>query len=82
MGSKTGLLTRAARYAIADGVPGRSLKVAILVGTALNLINQGDVMLGHAPLNWGKLILTYAMPYLVSTYGAVSVRLRTEPRRS
>jgi hypothetical protein len=60
-------------YATADGVPRRSFKVALIVGTALNLINQGDALFGPASINWLKLILTYLMPYAVSTYGAVAV---------
>lgn len=64
-----------ARYAASDGVPARSLKVAVVVGTLLNLINQGDALLGDAPVNWFKLLLTFAMPYAVSTYGAVAFRL-------
>jgi len=62
------------RYATSDRVPARSLKVALIVGTALNLINQGEALFGAAPVNWWKLILTFAMPYAVSTYGAVAVR--------
>lgn len=60
-------------YATSNGVPLRSLKVAVLVGTALNLINQGDALFGSAPINWLKLILTFSMPYAVSTYGAVAL---------
>jgi hypothetical protein len=54
-------------YATADGVPRRSFKVALIVGTALNLINQGDALFGPASINWLKLILTYLMPYAVSS---------------
>ena len=60
--------------ATSNGVPRRSLKVALVVGTALNLINQGDALFGPASINWFKLMLTFAMPYAVSTYGAVAVR--------
>ena len=63
------------RYSLADGVPVRSFCAALLVGTILNLINQGDGLLGSAPINWIKIILTYFVPYAVSTYGAVSYRL-------
>ena len=66
----------ACRCAISDGVPRRSLYVALIVGTVLNLINQGDALLGMASINWLKLILTYCVPYVVCTYGAVSYRLR------
>ena len=65
------------RCAISDGVPRRSLVVALVVGTILNLINQGDAMLVGRPLDLLKLSLTYLVPYLVSTYGAVSYRLHT-----
>jgi len=46
-----------------------------VVGTILNLINQGDAILEATSLNWIKIILTYFVPYAVSTYGAVSYRL-------
>lgn len=50
----------------------RSLMVALVVGTALNAINQGDALLaGHAPV-WWKLALTYVVPLLVASYGAYS----------
>jgi hypothetical protein len=61
--------------ATTGGVPKRALIVAIVVGTILNLINQGDALFAGSSLNWGKLILTYVVPYLVSTHGAVSVRI-------
>jgi hypothetical protein len=66
----------ACRCAISDGVPRRSLYVALIVGTVLNLINQGDALLGMASINWLKLILTYCVPYTVCTYGAVSYQLK------
>jgi hypothetical protein len=72
---------------ISDGVPKRSLVVALVVGTILNLINQGDALVAGARLNLTKLILTFVVPYAVATYGAVSYQLRagsdqkTEDRR-
>jgi hypothetical protein len=62
--------------ALSDGVPLRSFIVAVLIGTILNLINQGDALVGAMPLNWFKIGLTYVVPYLVSTYGAVSFRMQ------
>ena len=64
-------------YAVSGSVPRRSLYVALVVGTVLNLINQGDALLGTSPFNWLKAILTYAVPYAVYTYGAVAHRLDT-----
>ena len=48
----------------------RSVLVAVIVGTALNLINQGPEMLsGKWPVIW-KLALTYVVPFLVASYGS------------
>jgi hypothetical protein len=74
------MLKLAWQCAVSDGVPRRSLYVAVVVGTILNLINQGDAMLAGGAINWAKIVLTYAVPYLVSTYGAVSYRLSRQQR--
>ena len=63
------------RYAVSGGVPQRALVVALVVGTILNLINQGDALLAGGPIDLPKLLLNYIVPYCVSTYGAVSYRL-------
>lgn len=56
----------------------RSLIVAIVVGTALNAINQGPEMLhGRWPVVW-KLALTYVVPFLVASYGSYAA-LRNAP---
>jgi hypothetical protein len=60
--------------AVSDGVPRRSLYVALIVGTILNLINQGDAIFGAGSVDWLKVILTYFVPYAVCTYGAVSAQ--------
>ena len=70
-------VSRAWCYVTTGGVPRRSLVVAAVVGTVLNLINQGDALLGGASVNWLKIALTYVVPYCVSTYGAVSYRMAT-----
>ena len=71
-------LATAMRFAAADGVPRRSLIVAVIIGTILNLINQGDALIASGPVDWLKVGLTYIVPYCVSTYGAVSYRLSVE----
>jgi hypothetical protein len=63
-------------WCVSDGVPRRSFLVALVVGTILNLINQGDTLFSDAGrLNITKIILTFAVPYCVATYGAVSYRM-------
>lgn len=55
----------------------RALKVCGFVGTLLVIINQGDNVLAGYPIDFGKLILTYFVPYGVSTFSAVAA-LREE----
>lgn len=70
-------VSRVCLCCVSDGVPRRSLVVALIVGTILNLINQGDALLSGTTINVTKIVLTYAVPYCVATYGAVSFRLAT-----
>jgi len=44
----------------------------LLVGTILNLINQGDALLSPAAINWWKVVLTFCVPFCVATFGAYS----------
>lgn len=60
--------------ALGNGVPRRSFFVALVVGTLLNLINQGDALVTGAPLDYYKIGLTFIVPYCVATYGAVSAQ--------
>ncbi len=51
----------------------RSGVIALVVGTILTAINQGDVLLAgqwSPALAW-KLPLTYAVPFIVATLGAL-----------
>ena len=70
-----GKLTEIARYCASNGVPRRSLIVAAIIGTIINLINQGDTLVSGGDLNWIKIVLSYILPYCVATYGAVSVQM-------
>ena len=52
----------------------RSLKVAVVVGTVLTLLNQGDTIISGAwptALYW-KIPLTFCVPFLVATFGALT----------
>lgn len=55
----------------------RALKVALVVGTLLTLINHGPTLFEYqlTSRHYLQIALTYLVPYLVSTYSAVSVRL-------
>jgi hypothetical protein len=48
----------------------RSLTIAVIIGSVLNLINQGDTLYTGGSIDWLKAALTYCVPFCVSTYGA------------
>jgi len=54
------------------GTPRKAFITAMIVGTILVAINHGDdILMGHS-LEIHKIILTYCVPYLVTTWGAVT----------
>src|SRR5262245_30612550 len=53
----------------------QALRIALVVGTILFVINQADVVFSGrtTPLVVVKIALTYLVPFLVSTYSALEV---------
>ena len=51
----------------------RALKMMVIVGCILMLINHGDALLaGNVSMGeWVKIVLTFAVPYCVSTISSV-----------
>ncbi len=79
-----GLVRTCMRCAVSDAPTlRRSGLIALIVGTLLTAINQGDVLLAGrwtaALLLW-KIPLTYAVPFVVATLGALGTR-RVQDRR-
>lgn len=52
-----------------------ALRVALVVGTALNLINQGEDILAGNNISWFHLLLNYFVPYCVASYSAARNQL-------
>ena len=50
----------------------KALKVAILVGSALLIINQYDALFGTAEFRWIAAFLTYCVPFAVFIFGQKS----------
>ncbi|MGI9482882.1 MAG: nitrate/nitrite transporter NrtS [Hyphomicrobiales bacterium] len=55
-----------------DGTPKKAFFTALVVGTILTLINHGDVLLAGEVPPALKVILTFCVPYCVTTWGAVT----------
>ena len=68
-------VTKCLRCALRHGpMLRRSLIASAVVGTALTALNQGDAIIAgqiSAALAW-KIPLTYCVPFLVATYGALA----------
>ncbi len=60
-----------------------SLKMSLIVGTVLMLINYGDVFLQRGyllPAELIKILLSYFVPYTVSTCSSVAAYKRHHPK--
>ena len=70
-----GIIVKCSRCAIRHRpVARRSFIVALVVGSLLTLLNQGDILFAGSwkdALYW-KIPLTYCVPFCVATYGALS----------
>lgn len=64
-------IRQALRLAVEADTIIRAAKLALVVGPILVLINQGDAIFDGNPPNWLKVILTFAVPYCVSTWTSV-----------
>lgn len=54
-----------------------ALKVALVVGTVLNVINNGHQAWAHQAINLWQVALNFVVPFCVSSYSAA----RNEARR-
>lgn len=59
--------------ALSQRVLPRAIRVALIVGTILAIINHGDKMIpiSMTGLDFAKVVLTYFVPYSVSSWSAV-----------
>ena len=59
------------QLAFGDGPPKKALMTALVVGTILTTINHGDVILKGESISYFKILLTYCVPFCVTTWGAI-----------
>lgn len=52
-----------------------SIRIALVVGTLLNLINQGEALLAWSGISWLHVGLNYLVPYCVASYSAAKNQL-------
>jgi hypothetical protein len=74
------------------GIVRRAVKVSAVVGTVLNLVNQGQSLLDGGAISWPHALLNYVVPFCVKVHGAkqepepaarssVAARGRSQPDR-
>ena len=61
-----------AQLIFGGGTPKRAFFTALVVGTILVAINHGYFILGGGMPPLAKIILTYMVPYCVTTWGAAT----------
>ena len=63
-------MTRFFQIAWSQHIVINALKVSVVVGSVLNLVNQGENLLHGGTISWLHLLLNYLVPYCVSSYSA------------
>lgn len=59
------------KLALSSKIFGAAIKVALVVGSILNVINQSHALFGDEQIDLFHFLLNYFVPYCVSTYSAV-----------
>jgi len=56
----------------------KAIKIAFVVGIILNLINQGEYLLSLDTINLSisKLLFTFCVPFCVSMYTAITMKMK------
>lgn len=65
-----------AACALGQSVWGNGLKVSAVIGTLLNMVNQGPALLAGHDVNWIGLAFNYVIPFCVSVYSGACVVAR------
>ena len=63
------------QLAFGDGTTKKAFFSALVVGSILTSINHGDMILSGEYPSWLKVLLTYFVPYCVTTWGAITGKL-------
>ncbi|MGS0759002.1 nitrate/nitrite transporter NrtS, partial [Roseateles sp. GG27B] len=58
------------RAACSRRIASNALRISLVVGTVLNVINQSGVIFAGADVSWLHVFLNYLVPYSVATYSA------------
>lgn len=74
-------MRRLLRVACSGTIVKNSIHIALVVGTVLNLVNQGEYILMGAGVSWPHVLLNYLVPYCVASYSAAKNEMSTRGNR-
>jgi len=64
------------RLMLSGSIRRSAIRIALGVGTLLNLINQGTQFIGPEPIGWWHVALNYLVPFCVAGYSAACNQLK------
>lgn len=67
------------RTACSARIVRNALQVSAVVGTLLNIINQGGALWAGDAVSWPHIALNYLVPYCVASYSAARNQLARTP---
>lgn len=68
-------MTELLNTALSRRIAINALRIALIVGTVLNLINQGEAIFTGGAISWLQVLLNYLVPYCVASYSAAKNEL-------
>ena len=68
------------RAAMLPPIVANAIKVSLVVGSVLNIINNGGDWLHGLPIDWLGVCLNFAVPYCVASYSAAKNELNKTVR--
>lgn len=71
-----------ARTAMCPRIAVSSLRIALLVGLVLNLINQGGALWNGEPISFAHVLMNFFVPFCVSGYSAAKNELTRQTDRT
>lgn len=64
-------MSRFGRILVRRHIVINALRVSLVVGLLLNVINQGSALIDGLAITWGQVLMNFVVPYCVAFYSAV-----------
>lgn len=68
------------RMACSRHIVHNALRIALVVGSLLNALNQGEALLAGSGIAWVHIAMNFVVPYCVATYSVTKHALATRTR--